>query len=61
MKSLSCREAGVSNCDYVARGSTEEELFENARQHGKSAHGMSDLTSDLKSKLRPFIRDEKVA
>jgi len=31
---VSCRDVGV-DCDYVAHGRTEEELFKNAAEHGR--------------------------
>ena len=45
MKTLSCRDAGC-DCDYVAKGETEEEVIRDAAQHG-----MKEDT-DLKSKKR---------
>jgi predicted small metal-binding protein len=38
MKTLSCRDAG-SDCDYVAKGETEEDVPRDAAQHGMKEHG----------------------
>ena len=38
---LSCRDAGV-DCSYVARGETEEELFQNGVAHMKEVHSYTD-------------------
>ena len=38
MKTLSCREAGCE-CDYVAKGETEEEVMRDAIRHGIEEHG----------------------
>lgn len=60
MKIIRCRDAGV-DCDFVVRGETEEELFRNALEHGRTAHGMKEIPEDLKQKMRALIREEKVA
>lgn len=59
-KTLRCRDAGV-DCDFVARGETEEELFQNAFEHGKTFHGMTEIPKDLQEKMRNLIREEKAA
>ena len=38
---IACRDAGV-DCDYVARGETEEKLFQDATKHVKEVHGYTD-------------------
>ena len=60
MKILSCREAGA-DCDFVARGKTEEEVLNKATKHGKKAHGMkpADFTPDKVKKFRDLIHEEK--
>ena len=42
MLSLACRDtaARVIECDYVARGMTEEELWKDGTEHIIKAHGM---------------------
>jgi len=59
-KVIRCRDGGV-DCDYVVRGETEEELFREALEHGKKVHGMTELSADLKEKMRMLIREEKAA
>jgi predicted small metal-binding protein len=59
-KVISCRDAGV-DCDFVARGETEEELFRNAFEHGRKFHGMKEIPKDLQEKMRTLIREEKAA
>ena len=59
-KFIRCRDAGV-DCDYVARGETEEELFHNALEHGRKFHGMKEIPPDLQEKMRKLIREEKAA
>ena len=61
MKTLSCREAGCE-CDYVAKGETEEEVMRDAADHGIKEHGMKaeDMTQ-LKEMLRALIHDSSSA
>ena len=49
-----CRDVGA-DCDYVARGRTEEELFKNAAEHGKSAHKMEQIPPEVVEKVRSAI------
>jgi predicted small metal-binding protein len=46
-----CRDIRV-DCDYVARGRTEDELFKNAAEHGKSAHKMEQILPEVVEKVR---------
>lgn len=59
-KEIHCKDAGI-DCDFVVRGETEEELFRNALEHGKKFHGMTEITPELKSKMRSLIREAKAA
>ncbi len=59
-KYIRCRDAGV-DCDFVVRGDTEEELFRKALEHGKAFHGMTEISKDLKEKMRMLIREERAA
>ena len=51
---LSCRDVGV-DCDFVARGKTEEEIFAKAAEHGKKAHHMEEIPPELLEKARAAI------
>ncbi len=59
-KYIRCRDAGI-DCGFVVRGETEEELFAKGLEHGKLFHGMTELTPELKEKMRALIREEKAA
>jgi predicted small metal-binding protein len=39
----------------VAHGRTEEELFKDAAEHGKSAHNMDQIPSEVVEKARSAI------
>ena len=56
MKTLSCREAGCE-CDYVAKGETEEDVMRDAVRHGIEEHGKTqDVMSQMKEMIRALIR-----
>ena len=55
-KRLSCRDVGA-DCDFVACGKTEEEVFQKAAEHGRKEHNMSEIPKDLYEKARAAIRD----
>ncbi|MEW6441238.1 MAG: DUF1059 domain-containing protein [bacterium] len=57
MKTLSCRDVGV-DCDFVARGRTEEEIFRKCEEHARKDHNMQGIPDDLRTKMRGFIREE---
>jgi predicted small metal-binding protein len=57
MKILSCREAGCE-CDYVAKGETEEEVMRDAVRHGTEEHGKREQNmTQMKEMLRSLIHD----
>jgi len=58
-KILSCAEVAPSaNCNFEARGETEEEVFRKATEHAKE-HGISDVDPELAVRLKSFIHDER--
>jgi len=56
-KVLRCNDI-VGNCDFVARGDTEQEVLAQAADHGRSVHNINDITPELLSKVQSAIRDE---
>jgi predicted small metal-binding protein len=59
-KVLTCRDVGV-DCDFVARGSSVEEVMEKAREHAVKDHGFPDIPPELVEKAKAAIRDEEAA
>jgi len=57
MKTISCREAGFE-CDYIAKGESEEEVLENGVNHVIKEHGMKpeDITPEFKEIATALIR-----
>ena len=55
-KRLSCRDVGA-DCDFVACGKSEEEIFHKATQHARTDHNMNEIPKELWDKARLAIRD----
>jgi len=55
-KRLSCRDVGTE-CDFVACGKTEEEIFQKASEHARKDHNMNEIPEELKENARAAIRD----
>lgn len=56
-KIVRCREVGV-DCDFEARGESEQDVLRQCAQHAKTAHGMDEIPPELAAKVRAAIRDE---
>jgi len=55
-KQLRCRDVGL-NCDFEARGITEEEVLLKAIVHARIVHEVSDVPPELATKVRAAIRN----
>lgn len=58
MLTVSCREVGC-DCDFVAKGETEEDLMKDAGQHAVKDHGYKEediMKPDLVEKIKTHIR-----
>ncbi len=56
-KILKCREIGV-DCDFEARGATEEDILKQAAEHAKKDHGMAQIPPELLTRVKAAIHDE---
>lgn len=56
--SLTCSEAGF-NCAHVIKGSTKEEIMQQAGQHAMKVHDLkeTDLTPELVGKIQSLIKE----
>jgi predicted small metal-binding protein len=59
-KVLTCRDVGV-DCDFVARGSTVEEVMAKAAEHAAKDHGFAEIPPELADKAKAAIRNEEAA
>ena len=56
-KVVRCRDVGV-DCDFVARGETEQDVLNACAEHGRTAHGIETLPQELVEKVRAAIHEE---
>ena len=56
-KVLTCREVGM-DCDFVARGNSEEEIMVQAATHARKDHGFENIPPEVVEKVKAAIRDE---
>lgn len=56
-KILKCREVGM-DCDFVARGATEDDILSQAVVHAEKDHGITDLSPELVNKVKSAIHEE---
>ncbi len=55
-KRLSCSDVGT-DCDFVACGKSEEEVFQKAAEHARKEHNLSKIPKELYDKARSAIRE----
>jgi predicted small metal-binding protein len=56
-KVMRCNDV-VGNCDFVARGESEQDVLQQAADHARTAHQVNEVTPELAEKVRSAIRDE---
>jgi predicted small metal-binding protein len=56
-KIVSCKDVG-QDCDFVARGETEQDILQQCTEHARTAHNMTEIPPEVAEKLRGAIRDE---
>lgn len=56
-KTVSCRDVGA-DCDFVARGNSEDEVMSQVEEHARTAHSMSPVPDEVRDKVRAAIHDE---
>jgi predicted small metal-binding protein len=56
-KTVSCRDVGM-DCDFVARGETEQDILQQCSEHARKDHGMTEIPAEVVDKVRGAIRDE---
>ena len=55
---MSCRDVG-QDCDFVARGETDEEVMGQAAEHARAAHGMDEVPPEVAERAWAAIRDDE--
>ena len=56
-KVLTCREVGM-DCDFVARGDSEDEIMAQAAVHAQKDHGFETIPPEVIEKVKAAIHDE---
>ena len=56
-KTVSCRDVGA-DCDFVARGNSEEEIMSQVAEHARTDHNMPEIPAEVREQVRAAIRDE---
>jgi predicted small metal-binding protein len=59
-KVISCRDVGM-DCDFEARGETDQEVLRQCAEHARKEHGMERIPPELAAKVKAAMRDEKAA
>lgn len=64
MKTFACKDLGM-NCDFVAKGETEEDVLKQAIEHGQTTHKseMDEMAKtmspeEIEKEIREKIKDE---
>ncbi len=57
VKVINCSDMG-SDCTFVARGETLEEVMAVGAEHGKEVHGIEELTPEMIKMVESLIKDE---
>jgi predicted small metal-binding protein len=47
-----------SDCTFVARGETVDEVMTVGAVHGKEVHGIDEITPEMAEQIKTLIRDE---
>ena len=56
-KIVRCRQLGV-DCDFEAWGETDQEVVDKTAEHGRTVHGIQELTAELLMLVLGSIREE---
>ncbi len=52
---LKCKDVGM-DCDFIARGETEEGVLKLAAEYAAPAHGMTEMSDDVIARVRAGIK-----
>jgi predicted small metal-binding protein len=56
-KVMKCRSVGL-DCDFVARGETEDQVMTKVAEHAHKDHGMQTIPEEVAAKVRAAIHEE---
>ena len=58
VKTLRCRDIGMA-CDYVACGSSEDEVLRKGGEHARLEHGKVSFSPEEQQQVKSAIREEE--
>jgi predicted small metal-binding protein len=56
-KVINCRDVGV-DCDFQARGESEQEVMQKCEEHARKEHGMKEIPKELAEKVHAAMHEE---
>ena len=56
-KVMKCREVGM-DCDFVARGESEDQIMAQAAEHARKDHGFETIPAEVAAKVKAAIHEE---
>jgi predicted small metal-binding protein len=57
-RKMSCSDVGP-DCDFVARGASDEEVMGQVAEHARTVHGMDEVPPELAERAKAAIRDDE--
>lgn len=55
-REIACHDI-VAGCGFKAHAESEDELLQKVAQHAREAHGVTEVTPDLLTKVKAAIRE----
>ncbi len=60
-RTFRCSDAGFKECKWQAVGRDDKEIMDQVREHGRSAHGITNFDDELQRKVQEHIYDRQAA
>ena len=57
MREFHCKDVGVPDCNFVAKGKDDDEVMRKAAEHARRDHHMQAVPPDLERRARSLIRE----
>jgi predicted small metal-binding protein len=61
MREFHCKDVGMPDCSFVAKGKDDDEVMRKAAEHAKKDHNMQTVPPDLERRARSAIRESSEA
>ena len=60
-RTFRCADAGFKGCNWEVTARDDNEVMERVRQHGREAHGITNIDDNMKRKIQDNIHDRQAA